>query len=363
MSKFAKVGDYCLEKTCPDYGKVQSKEQHNIIKFGKTEAGRQRYKCNTCKVTFTERKGTIFHRRHTSEDEIIDTLALVAEGSRISSLARSKGHKEDTIIDWIREAGKHAEVIEEVLLANYKLSRGQIDGLWSYVGNKGQKKSYPETEQSGQFWRSTMIEIDTRLRVARGIAKTETQASIEVFESLKERGHPLGPPPTISDGWGGIREAILEVYGQVPPYSGRGRPPTKKQPQPGWQYLQVVKIRQNSRVTGTELRVIYGDKEEVLATLGISTSYIERTHLTMRHFNSRLVRKTLAFSKEVAMHKISAAWEDLVYNLVRPLKTLCLEVFDDPIRRWLPRTPAIVAGLTDHIWSVKELLTTLPIPP
>ena len=90
--------------------------------------------------TFTETKGTIFYRRRTPEDEIIDTLALIAEGSRISSLARTKGHKEDTIIDWIREAGQHAEAIEEVLLSEYRLTRGQLDGLWAYVGNKGEKK-------------------------------------------------------------------------------------------------------------------------------------------------------------------------------------------------------------------------------
>ena len=58
------------------------------------------------------------------------------------------------------------------------------------------KKNYEETAESGQFWRSTMLEIDTRLRVARGIAKTETEASVKVFETLKERGHPEGPPPT-----------------------------------------------------------------------------------------------------------------------------------------------------------------------
>ncbi len=62
------------------------------------------------------------------------------------------------------------------------------------------KKSYPETDASSQFWRSTMIDMDTRLRVARGIAKTETEASIEVFETLKRCGHPDAPPPTISDG-------------------------------------------------------------------------------------------------------------------------------------------------------------------
>jgi len=224
------------------------------------------------------------------------------------------------------------------------------------------KKSYPETEQSGQFWRSTMLDIDTRLRVARGIAKGETEASVEVFATLKGRGHPEAPPPTISDGWGGIDEAMVEVYGQVPEYSGRGRRPTKKRPLPGWQYLQMVKQRQNGRVVGTVLRVIYGDEDQVLDLLGQSTAYIERTHLTMRLFNSRLVRKTLAYSKDLQMYRAAAAWEDVCYNLTRPLKTLRLELFGDLNRRWLPRTPAMAAGLTDHVWTVKELLFTV-FPP
>ncbi len=125
-----------------------------------------------------------------------------------------------------------------------------------------------------------MIDMETRLRAARGIDKTETQASIKVFETLKQRGHPDRPPPTISDGWGGIDDAMVEVYGRVPEYSGRGRPPTKKQPQPGWQYLQMVKQRRNGRVIGTRLRVIYGDEKEVVALLGKSTAYIERSNLT-----------------------------------------------------------------------------------
>ena len=72
------------------------------------------------------------------------------------------------------------------------------------------------------------------MRVARGIAKNETLASIIVFRTLKRRGHPHAPPPIISDGWGGIGEAMLEVYGRVPPYTGRGRPPTRKRPGPDW---------------------------------------------------------------------------------------------------------------------------------
>jgi hypothetical protein len=79
-----------------------------------------------------------------------------------------------------------------------------------------------------------MMDMDSRLRVARGIAKTETEASAEVFQTLKARGHPDAPPPTISDGWGGIDDAMVEVYGKVPEYKGIGRPPTRKRPQPGW---------------------------------------------------------------------------------------------------------------------------------
>ena len=86
-----------------------------------------------------------------------------------------------------------------------------------------EKKSYPET---AEFWRSTLLDMDSRLRVARGIAKNETQASRGVFQTLQRRGHPEGPPPTLSDGWGGTDEAMLAVYGQLPEYGGRGRRPT-----------------------------------------------------------------------------------------------------------------------------------------
>jgi len=111
------------------------------------------------------------------------------------------------------------------------------------------------------------MEPGTRLRAARGIGKSETEASIEVFQTLKRRGHPDAPPPTVSDGCGGIREAMVEVYGKVPEYAGIGRPPTKKRPEDGWQYLQVVKQREKGRVVGIRLRVVYGDKEDVLRLL------------------------------------------------------------------------------------------------
>jgi transposase-like protein len=141
MPELAQAGDFCPNKKCPEYGKLQSKQaKRNITKYGKSKQGKQRYKCSGCKETFTETTGTIFYRRRTSAKEIMETLALIAEGDRISSLSRVKGYKEDTILDWLKAAGEHAQVVEAVLLADYGLERGQIDGLWSYVGHKGEKK-------------------------------------------------------------------------------------------------------------------------------------------------------------------------------------------------------------------------------
>ena len=141
MEKFAKPGDFCPNEACPNYGRVQSDQnQPNIRKFGKTRSGVQRYQCTTCKATFTATTGTLLFRKRTPEPEILETLALLAEGSRISSLSRAKGFKEDTILAWLREAAQHAQQLEEVLMAEFKVKRGQLDALWAYVGHKGEKK-------------------------------------------------------------------------------------------------------------------------------------------------------------------------------------------------------------------------------
>src|SRR3954465_9776937 len=132
----AAVGTFCPNPTCERYAKLR---QENIIKFGRTRHGVQRYRCKSCLATFAATRGTLFYRRRTPPKDILETLALLAEGVRISSLARAKGFKADTILEWLREAARHSQAVEDVLLANYRLSKAQVDGLWTYVGNKGQK--------------------------------------------------------------------------------------------------------------------------------------------------------------------------------------------------------------------------------
>jgi hypothetical protein len=196
----------------------------------------------------------------------------------------------------------------------------------------------------------------------RGIGQTETQAAITLWTRVKQRdAHRHSPPPVLSDGWGGHREALVAVYGQVPAYKGRGRPPTRKQSGGNWHYTQMVKQRDaTGKLIGMDLRVIYGD-DTTLDRTGTRTTCVERTNLTSRHMNGRLVRKTLGYSKRLEMLEAACSWEDVVYNFTRSVKTLRCEIQAEG-KRWLQCSPAMAAGLTDHIWSIRELLMLVPLP-
>jgi hypothetical protein len=135
-NKLAQAGQFCPNEACELYGDIEAAQ---IIRFGKTRKGTQRYRCKCCGQTFTETYGTVFYRRQATRETILETLALLAEGVRISSISRAKGIKEDTILDWLRAAARQAAEVEEALLKDYRISQAQIDGLWTYVGHKGHK--------------------------------------------------------------------------------------------------------------------------------------------------------------------------------------------------------------------------------
>jgi len=127
---------FCWNPSCPDYGKVNLS---NIRRFGRTQAGTRRYQCRTCSGTFVETIGTVFYGRHHTQQTIIECLALLAERNSLAAIHRVKGVKEETVLAWLRLAAQHVERIEAILLVNYRLSRAQLDAMWTYVGHKGEK--------------------------------------------------------------------------------------------------------------------------------------------------------------------------------------------------------------------------------
>lgn len=132
---------FCWNASCSAYGQL---DLGNIRKFGRTPAGIQRYQCRICRRTFVETIGTVFYGRRRPQESIIECLALLAERNSLAAIHRVKGVKEETVMAWLRLAAAHVEQIEALLLANYQLTRAQLDAMWVYVGNKGEKGAMPK---------------------------------------------------------------------------------------------------------------------------------------------------------------------------------------------------------------------------
>jgi len=182
------------------------------------------------------------------------------------------------------------------------------------------------------------------------------------MEQVKMHAPDEGPPALSSDGKGAYPDAMLKTWGKVPEYGGRGAPPKLPKPGKDWKCLQVIKKRKGGKLESVRIKVVYGDSKQVKEKLGCHTAYVERTNLTSRTMNGRLVRKTLSFSKELRLLKAANALEDAIYNFTRSVKTLRVELTNPSQARWQQRSPAMAAGLTDHLWTVQELLTVVLVP-
>lgn len=128
---------FCWNEECPDFGRVNA---GNIRKYGLTRKGRQRWQCRTCGKAIAETKGTVFHGKKHDEKTIIECFAMLAERNSLAAIHRIKGIKEETVMAWLRFAATQMEAVEAVLLRDHKMTRVQLDALWSYVGHKGEKK-------------------------------------------------------------------------------------------------------------------------------------------------------------------------------------------------------------------------------
>lgn len=183
--------------------------------------------------------------------------------------------------------------------------------------------------------------------------KKVTDGTIPLFTSDKLSHYP---------------KALLETYGieqplERPPGT-RGRPPKPKLLMPKeLQYAQIVKKRRKGRVVKIETRVIFGSEKKVNQILTdspvsskINISFIERNNLSLRHQSKRLSRKTLCFSKQKRMLELALYLVLAYYHFVKEHRGLRKRIYKQKPKKWMYRTPAMAAKITDHIWSTHELI-------
>ena len=243
----------------------------------------------------------------------------------------------------------------------------QFDEKWAFVAKKEANcdRSDPADDHKGDYWDHVAFDPEHKLVVAvvPGARTVEnTEALVEEFR--RRTGGRLMRLMT-SDDYPAYETAILHAYGETitPPRTGRpGRPrSTYKATPPGLTYATVTKRREKGRVVEVGTRVVFGTVAAVLLALGMSkvsrainTAFVERENGTDRHRNARKGRRTYRFSKDWRYHEAVTFLSLYCYNFCWPVRTLASK---DDEGRCVRRSPAMAAGLTDHVWSMSEWLS------
>jgi len=223
-----------------------------------------------------------------------------------------------------------------------------------------------------------LIDAESRLIVTLVIGRRDTDTAYQAFLDFYRRTDGQLPPLITSDEYAPYLTVIIETYGvrkealelteeEKVEYDYGGMPAVYVPVEIG--YATVHKEREKGHVVRVEPRVVLGTDEQVAEVLEqgstsetVNTSYVERYHGTQRHFNARKARRAYTFSKELAFH-VAVTWLCVVfYNFGWRPRTLREQVQGDP-PRYHYRTPAMVAGLTDHPWPMKDILTYPVFPP
>ena len=236
-----------------------------------------------------------------------------------------------------------------------------MDEKWSFVAKKEKNcdEDDPEDQFRGDCWDHVAFDPPEHRLVVSVVPGERTGESVrELVTDVKERLGGRAPELITTDEYTAYEGAILEAFGTevVPPRTGKpGRPrkPSKVAPA-GLHYATVHKTRKKGRVVDVVTRVIFGTAAAVEAALvksgvshRINTAFVERHNGTDRNRNSRKVRKTYCFSKDWWVHRAVTFFTMYSYNFCWPVRTLKTESGED-------RTPAMMAKLTDHVWTLAE---------
>lgn len=364
---------YCPNQACRLYG-VRWR-QSLLVKNGSSRGYKQAL-CRACGQSVVLRYGTAYFELE-ADPAIFDTaIRALAEGNSLRSTARIVQIDKHTACAWLDRAARHCRLVLLYLWQQLPLSECQLDELWSFVHTKEQNLFAAKLccDSYGDAWVWIAFAAIWRLVIAFVVGK-RTQAEANLLLSRVAHITDAQIPFFTSDQLAEYRTALLHVYGQwyQPTRNGdRGRFPERRRvAPPELRYAQVVKRRERGQVVAVTHKIVFGSSEAVqacldasLASTVINTSFVERDNLTLRQHNRRLTRKTTGLSKELSWLE-RQLWVALAYyHLVLPHASLRVAVEPPaPTRgsgsaqRWRLVTPAMAAGITDHVWTTTELLS------
>ncbi len=307
--------------------------QHGTAKrFGFTKSKSQRYRCRNCGATFTDSPQKPFGRHTTDIDRAVMAFSLLTEGMSIRAVSRITGLHKNTILGLVGTAADKCRAIFDRYVQDVTPRYVQADEIWTFVHTKEKRVRPDDPLEYGDAYVWIALDSETKAVLSYYVGRRDGQSGYEFIQDLSRR--VVGRFQFTSDGHDVYPQAIEEHFGADIDFAQlvKNYLPTRTDG-PDW-------FRPSARVVSATPKLISGNPE--LAR--ISTSHIERANLTVRMQLRRFTRLTNGFSKKLANLKAMVDVFFVWYNFCRVHGTIRM-------------TPAMEAGWTDHIWSVKELLT------
>lgn len=313
--------------------------QSEARRFGRDRYGNQRYQCQVCRKTFSDRPDRPLDEMRLPLDKALFCLQLLTEGNSIRATTRISGVAKDTVIALLVCVGEKCEAFLRDSLRSISASDVQADEIWGFVGMKEKTKNRKQldTPEVGDAYCFVAIERTSKLILAWYLGKRDQQ-STRTFLVDVERS-TRGRIQLSTDGFRPYPSAVQLAFAERPvDHATVVKEYATKEDDHRYSPGEVI---------GTIKNVCCGNPDPAK----ICTSHVERHNLSMRMQNRRLTRLTNAFSKKWANHDAALGLYFAVYNFVRPHGTLTKNAEDRRLT-----TPAMKAGLTDHPWTLLELL-------
>lgn len=371
MRKPKDWGQPCPNPKCSQYQLINRGNISAIATY-LTQSGKRRiFRCHVCQTTFSETRETVFFDLKTPEEKVMMALKMILVKVDLAGISFVLGVTEATVLEWLRRAAAKAQEINAHLLRELPVTQVQLDEMWNFIERKHSPQAGPDGESSdatedGRQWVWISFAPQFRLLLATVVGPRTFQSALLLIQMTA--AVVLGVPCFFSDGFSCYLPALVECYHTLktfPRTGKRGRPRNPvKEPHPDLVYGQVIKQKEQGRLKALVYRVLCGARRLEELGFAISTSLIERLNLTLRHALAPLVRKTWSFCKERSQLQRRVVFFQAFYNFARPHLSLRVPLPDQDqppsglIRpKWMQRTPGMAAGLTDHVWTFRELLT------
>jgi hypothetical protein len=305
-------------------------------------------RCKRHRGIFCDRYGTAFYDLKTPEAQVQRAIQQGLEGLCPEADARVEGVHPTTVQRWVERACRQAQAADQAVITKVATANVELDELHSFAGAKHPDEQVADLDEVGQHWTHCALARESRLLLEVVVEPRTEATALDLVDGAAKRLAPDCWPLWSSDGWAAYWFALLVVFGVLihfirPKRYGRSKAP-EVVPDPRLRYGQVVKERQGRRLVAVSKRVIFG-VAELIPLQQISTALLERLNGTLRQHVVPLHRKTRSFAKcRSALDRQTQLFKSY-YNLCRKHGTL------------KGKTPAQAAHLTDHCWTLRELLT------